>query len=90
MCSYVTLAIPQALKGLHQVTRCLVQQLSKAGTLKWSNDSWVPQHKMIEASVKDRIWQENNLCVMLCPFRRDKDWDFDSLFQSGVTVSCTF
>lgn len=67
-------------KYCSRVTHCLVQQHSETGTLKWSDDSWVLQHKMIEASVKDQVWQKDNLRVMLCPFRRDKDWDFDSLF----------
>lgn len=62
-----------------------------AGTLKCSDDSWAPQHKMTQTLVKDQVWQSGNCQVLLCPFERDKDLDFDSPFYSQTplwTVYC--
>lgn len=64
----------------------LDQQHSKAGMFKWSDDSWVPQHKTIQTLVKDQVWQQDNYQVMLCPLGRDNNVDFDSPFFSQTLL----
>lgn len=76
--------LPRPAKHRASVTYNLVQQCSKAGTFKWSDDSWETRHKMIEMLVKN--WFDNDNCHVVCPFRRDKNLNFDSVFCSQTSL----